>query len=205
MLRLLICDDAPDAREAVKASLAEQQEIEVVGEAENGEDAISAAASLRPDVVLMDVKMPVLDGIAASKRIRDLLPRARIVAYAGSDDTDDVMAMLEAGADAYCLKGAPLWELERALSGASEPLVRLAHSIARSVNGGGTADLVARELADLTGAAFAAIYLASPEGSLSLVAMAGPNAPEVAALGAERRCPRVFGAPPRRGGHARVG
>src|SRR5687768_7196303 len=174
MLRLLICDDAPDAREAVKASLAEQQEIEVVGEVENGEDAISAAASLRPDVVLMDVKMPVLDGIAASKRIRDLLPRARIVAYAGSDDTDDVMAMLEAGADAYCLKGAPLWELERALSGASEPLVRLAHSIARSVNGGGTADLVARELADLTGAAFAATYLASPEGSLSLVAMAGP-------------------------------
>ena len=178
MLRLLICDDAPDAREAVKASLAEQQEIEVVGEAENGEDAISAAASLRPDVVLMDVKMPVLDGIAASKRIRELLPRARIVAYAGSDDIDDVMAMLEAGADAYCLKGAPLWELERALSGASEPLVRFAHSIARSVNGGGTADLVARELADLTGAAFAAIYLASPEGFLSLVAMAGPNAPE---------------------------
>jgi cyclic di-GMP phosphodiesterase len=178
MLRLLICDDAPDAREAVKASLAEQQEIEVVGEAERGDEAVSAAASLRPDVVLMDVKMPVLDGIAATKQIRDLLPRARIVAFAGSDDIVDVMAMLEAGADAYCLKGAPLWELERALTGASEPLVRLAHSIARSTSGGGTADLVARELADLTGAAFAAIYLASSEGSLSLAALAGPTAPE---------------------------
>jgi len=178
MLRLLICDDAPDAREAVKASLAEQPEIEIVGEAENGEDAISTAASLRPDVVLMDVKMPVVDGIDATRRIRGLLPRARIVAYAGSDDTDDVMAMLEAGADAYCVKGAPLWELERALSGASEPLVRLAHSIARSVHGGGTADLVSHELADLTGASFAATYLASPEGSLSLAALAGPSAPE---------------------------
>ena len=178
MLRLLICDDAPDAREAVKVSLAGQPEIEVVGEAENGEEAIAVAASLHPDVVLMDVNMPVLDGISATRRIRTLLPRARIVAYAGSDDTDDVMAMLEAGADAYCLKGAPLWELERALSGASEPLVRLAHSIARSVNGGGTADLVAHELADLTGASFAATYLASPEGSLSLAAIAGPSAPE---------------------------
>ena len=178
MLRLLICDDAPDAREAVKVSLAEQLEIEVVGEAGNGEEAVSAAATSIPTSILMDVKMPVVDGIVATKRIRDVLPRTRIVAFAGSDDTDDVMAMLEAGADAYCLKGAPLWELERALSGASEPLVRLAHSIARSMNGGGTADLVARELADLTGASFAAIYLSSSEGSLSLTALAGPSAPE---------------------------
>ena len=91
MLRLLICDDAPDARDAVKASLAGQPEIEVVGEAENGEEAISVAASVHPDVVLMDVKMPVLDGMAATRRLRELLPRARIVAYAGSDDTDEVM------------------------------------------------------------------------------------------------------------------
>ena len=76
--------------------------------------------------------MPVLDGMSATRRIRSLLPRTRIVAYAGSGDAGDVMAMMEAGADAYCLKGAPLWELERALSGASDPLVRLAHSIARS-------------------------------------------------------------------------
>ena len=62
----------------------------------------------------MDVRMPVLDGIEATKRIRDLLPKARIVAYAGSDDANDVMAMMEAGANAYCVKGAPLWELERA-------------------------------------------------------------------------------------------
>src|SRR4051794_1862500 len=178
MLRLLICDDAPAAREAVRSSLAEQSEIQVVAEAGTGEEAIALAASCEPNVVLMDVNMPGLDGIAATKRIRDLLPKTRIVAYAGSDDADDVMAMMEAGADAYCLKGAPLWELERAIAGASDPLARLAHAIARSVNGGGTAELVARELAELTGASFAATYLATADTSLSLAALSGPGAPE---------------------------
>jgi ribonuclease P protein subunit RPR2 len=177
MLRLLICDDAPDARERLRVSLAAQPEIEVVAEAENGEEAIALALSHEPDVVLMDVRMPVLDGVAATRRIHELLPKARIVAYAGSDDAGDVMAMMEAGADAYCLKGAPVWELERAVAGASNPLVRLAHSIARSVSAGGTAELVSRELAELTGAAFAATYLASAE-TLSLAALSGPGAPE---------------------------
>src|SRR6476646_6179045 len=177
MLRLLICDDAPDARGALRASLAAQPGIEVVAEAEDGEQAISLALAHHPDVVLMDVQMPVLDGVAATRRIRELLPKARIVAYAGSDDAGDVMAMMEAGADAYCLKGAPLWELERAVGGASDPLVRLAHAIARSVNAGGTAELVARELAELTGAAFAATYLASAD-TLSLAALSGPGAPD---------------------------
>ena len=178
MLRLLICDDAPDARDALRGSLAAQPGIEVVAEAENGEEAISLAVAHRPDVVLMDVQMPVLDGVAATRRIRDLLPKSRIVAYGGSDDAGDVMAMMEAGADAYCLKGAPLWELERAVSGASDPLVRLAHALSRSVNAAGTAELVARELAELTGAAFAATYLASADTSLSLAALSGPGAPE---------------------------
>jgi diguanylate cyclase (GGDEF)-like protein len=178
LLSLLICDDSPEARELVKASLAGQPEIEVVAEAEDGEQAIALAAATRPDVVLMDVWMPRLDGIDATRRIRELLPKTRIVAYAGSDDADDVMAMMEAGADAYCVKGAPLWELERALAGASDPLMRLAHGISRTVHGGGIAELVARELAELTGATFAATYLASPESSLSLAALAGPAAPE---------------------------
>ena len=178
MLRLLICDDSPEARELVKASLAGQPEIEVVAEAGNGQEAIALATATRPDIVLMDVRMPLLDGIDATRHIRELLPSARIVAYAGSDDTDDVMAMMEAGADAYCVKGAPLWELERALAGASDPLIRLAHGISRSMTGGGITEFVARELADLTGASFAATYLVSPESSLSLAALSGPAAPE---------------------------
>jgi len=177
MLRLLICDDAPDTRERLRVSLAAQHEIEIVAEAVNGEEAIALAIANQPDVVLMDVRMPVLDGVAATRRIHELLPKTRIVAYAGSDDAGDVMAMMEAGADAYCLKGAPVWELERAVAGASDPLIRLAHAIARSVSAGGTAELVTRELADLTGAAFAATYLASAD-TLSVAALSGPDAPE---------------------------
>jgi cyclic di-GMP phosphodiesterase len=176
MLQLLICDDSSEARESLKVSLEGQGEIEVVGEAENGEQAIELAAATRPDVVLMDVRMPVLDGVGATRKIRELLPRARIVAYAGSDDSDDVMAMIGAGADAYCVKGAPPWELERAIAGANDPLVRLAHALARSAIGGGAAELVTRELADLTGAAFTATYVETGNG-LDVAALAGPDAP----------------------------
>jgi diguanylate cyclase (GGDEF)-like protein len=176
VLRMVICDDSPDVRESVKEGLAGHDEIEIVGEAANGEEAVALAAAKRPDVVLMDIRMPVLDGIAATRRIHELLPKARIVAYAGSDDSSDVMAMIGAGADAYCVKGAPFWELERVVAGASDPLVRLAHALARSINGGGAAELVARELADLTGAAFAACYLATAGDGLSLSAMSGPAA-----------------------------
>ena len=95
MLRLLICDDAPDARERLRVSLASQPEIEVVAEAANGEEAVSLAVTHRPDVVLMDVRMPVLDGVAATRRIHELLPKTRIVAYAGSDDAGDVVAIFQ--------------------------------------------------------------------------------------------------------------
>jgi CheY-like chemotaxis protein len=156
--------------------LHEQGEIEIVGEAADGEQAIALAAQLAPDVVLMDVAMPVLDGIAATAQIRPLLPAARIVAFAGSTERDVVEAMLEAGADAYCVKGAPLWELERVIAGAGDPLLRLAHSLTRSASGGIGA-LVARELHDLTGGAIAAVYLTTETG-LSLAGAAGPVAAE---------------------------
>src|SRR5215470_18080569 len=122
MIELLICDDSAEARAVLRTMLADQPDIEVVGEAEDGGEAIAQAIALEPDVVLMDVSMPVVDGIAATRRVRELLPGARIVAFAGSDDGEIVNAMLEAGAGAYCLKGSPLWELERAIAGAGEPL-----------------------------------------------------------------------------------
>ena len=173
MIKLLICDDAPETREALRVLLAGQPEIEIVEEAENGEEAIALAIAYEPDVVLMDVSMPILDGVEATRRIRELLPGTRIVAFAGSDETETVMAMMDAGASAYCLKGAPLWELERAIAGASEPLVRLAQAMTRTVHGGGTGEFVARELAELTNAALAATYLSAPDIGLSLSGAAG--------------------------------
>ena len=84
--------------------------------------------------------------------------------------------MMEAGAAEYCVKGAPLWELERAIAGRSDPLVRLAHGLAKATDRAGIGTIVARELVELTGAAAAATYLASPDVALSLAGPAGARA-----------------------------
>jgi diguanylate cyclase (GGDEF)-like protein len=172
MIRLLICDDSVEARSVLRTVLADQPEIEIVGEAADGGEAIAQAIALEPAVVLMDVSMPLVDGIAATRRIRELLPSTRVVAFAGSDDGEVVNAMLEAGAGAYCLKGSPLWELERAIAGAGEPLVRLAHALSRGLPGG-VGHLVARELAELSAGLCAATYLTSADVGLSLAGIAG--------------------------------
>src|SRR5207245_7022510 len=112
MIRLLICDDSVEARAALRTVLSGTAEIEIVGEAADGGEAIVLAVELSPDVVLMDVSMPGMDGVAATRRLRQLEPGVRIVAFAGSDDSEVVKEMLEAGAGAYCVKGAPVWEPE---------------------------------------------------------------------------------------------
>jgi putative two-component system response regulator len=172
LIRLLICDDSAEARRMLRTLLAEDREIEIVGEAADGGEAIALALDAEPDVVLMDVAMPAVDGLEATKRLRELLPTTRIVALAGSDDLEDVERMLDAGASAYCVKGAPLWELERAIVGAGEPLSRLAHSLGRALPGG-IGQLISRELLELTGALCTAAYLTSSEAGLSLAGLSG--------------------------------
>ena len=172
MVRLLVCDDSTETRKLLRTMLADNREIEIVGEASNGSEAIAAALELEPDVVLMDVHMPVLDGIEATRRLHDLLPSARIVALAGSDEVEIVETMIEAGASAYCIKGGPLWELERAIAGAGEPLFRLGQALARARHDS-VGQLVAREVAELTRALCAATYLSSSDAGLSLAGLAG--------------------------------
>ena len=173
MIELLICDDSDEARVALRTMLSDHEEIALVGEAANGEQAVELALELRPDVVLMDLRMPMVDGVEATRRIAKLLPSTRVVAFSGADDSGSVSAMMEAGAAAYCVKGAPLWELERAIAGRSEPLVRLAHGLARAADRANIGTIVSRELLELTGAEAAAVYVASPDVAVSLAGCAG--------------------------------
>lgn len=118
MIRLLVCDDSAVNREAVRAVLADDPEIAVVGEAADGLEAVALTGELAPDVVLLDLKMPVLDGVEAAREIRRQSPAVRIVAFTAHDEPELVVAMIEAGASGYCLKGAPLEELRRAITAA---------------------------------------------------------------------------------------
>ncbi|NUT55745.1 MAG: response regulator [Thermoleophilia bacterium] len=173
MIELLVCDDSDEARAALRTMLAEHEEIAIVGEARNGDEGVERALELRPDVVLMDLHMPIVDGVEATRRIAKLLPSTRVVAYSAADDSGSVRAMTEAGAAAYCVKGSPIWELERAIAGRSEPLVRLAAGIAKATNRTSIGSIVCRELLELAEAGAAAAYIGSVDGGLSLAGCAG--------------------------------
>ena len=175
MLRLLICDDSDEARRLVRAVLADHPEIEIVGEATDGEEAFAMAVELEPDVVLMDIRMSKVDGIEATRRIRAHRPATRVVAFTGLEDEDSVQKTLEAGATSFVVKGAPLWELERAVQGASQPLLRLAHTLARTLGEQSALGFLARETSELTGAALAGVFLAS-EPELMPAGFGGPGA-----------------------------
>ena len=103
-IRVLVADDQALFREALTTLLEVQSGIEVVGEAGNGEEAVRRGAELRPDVVLMDLRMPVLDGIAATARLTAEQPDVRVLALTTFDDDEDVFAALRAGAVGYLLK-----------------------------------------------------------------------------------------------------
>ena len=111
--RLLIADDRARTRRALGAMLAAHGGYELIGEAADGEEAVAAVEQLQPDVVIIDVRMPRLDGIAATTQIKARWPWIRVVAHSlAVESSDEVLA---AGADAFVPKGAPADELLRAL------------------------------------------------------------------------------------------
>jgi DNA-binding NarL/FixJ family response regulator len=103
-IRVLIADDHRLFVQALEAILAEDERIEVVGSARTGEEAVGLALSLRPDVILMDIAMPGLDGVEATKRIRKKDPAACVLMLTGSNSRSDVARSREAGAAAYVTK-----------------------------------------------------------------------------------------------------
>lgn len=115
---MLIVDDHAVVREGLQAFLELQAGIEVAGQAADGEDAVEAAARLRPDVILMDLVMPRLDGVAAMRSLRESVPDARVIVLTSFLDDDKLLPALRAGAAGYLLKNAEPREVARAVRAA---------------------------------------------------------------------------------------
>ncbi len=114
-IKVLIADDHVFYREGVRALLGSVQEVEVVGEANDGEEAIAQANDLKPSVILMDLKMPGMNGIDATRRIHETHPNIGVLVITMFDDDDSVFAAIRAGARGYLLKDADKDEVVRAI------------------------------------------------------------------------------------------
>lgn len=119
MTTVLIADDHPLVLSGLRALLETLDEIEVVGSAVNGREAVTLAVSLHPDVVVMDLQMPELDGVEATRQITERLPGTAVLALTMHDDDASVFAAIRAGARGYLLKGAGQEDVARAIAAVS--------------------------------------------------------------------------------------
>ncbi len=114
-IRILIVDDEILFRKALMTLLSTETDLQVVGDAQNGEEAISMSVKLQPDVILMDLRMPVMDGVTATQRIHSSLPRSNVIILTTFDNDQAVFEGLKAGALGYLLKDASIGDLSRAI------------------------------------------------------------------------------------------
>jgi DNA-binding NarL/FixJ family response regulator len=114
-IRILVADDHPIVRDGLTAILSTQPDFEIVGQAADGLEAVRRAAALRPDVILLDLEMPGLDGVEALRQIRQADPAARAIVFTAYDTDERILAAVRAGAQGYLLKGAPRDEVFKAV------------------------------------------------------------------------------------------
>ena len=132
-IRVLIVDDQALFREGVRTILSIQDDIEVVGEASNGEEALRLAVQHQPDVVLMDLRMPIMDGVTATKRLKSTLPDCKVIVLTTFDDEESVFDGLRGGAVGYLLKDVNSEKLYEAIRAAARGEYFLLPSITAKV------------------------------------------------------------------------
>ena len=130
MIRVLICDDQHVVREGLRTILGTSPRIEVVGLAHDGAEALALAATARPDVVLMDLKMPVVDGVQATREIRARFPGVRVLVLTTYDADEWVFDAIRAGASGYLLKDSPREALVAAVEGTAAGKTHVDPSVA---------------------------------------------------------------------------
>jgi DNA-binding NarL/FixJ family response regulator len=132
-IRVLLVDDQALFREGLETLLSVHRDIEVVGQACNGREALDVASDVRPDVVLMDVRMPVLDGVRATRRLKEALPQCRVIVLTTFDDDEYIFDALRAGAAGYLLKDVASARLVEAIRATARGESILEPSVAAKV------------------------------------------------------------------------
>jgi DNA-binding NarL/FixJ family response regulator len=132
-IRVQLVDDQRLMRDGLHALLELQEDVAVVGEAADGREAVAVALELRPDVVVMDLRMPVMDGVEATSELTRRLPSARVLVLTTFDDDEYVFAALDAGAAGYVLKDVPAAELAAAIRTVHSGGMHLGGSVAAKV------------------------------------------------------------------------
>lgn len=138
MIRLLLADDQSLIRQGLKALLDLEPDIQVVGEAENGQAAVEQVKVLQPDVVLMDIRMPVMDGVAATQAIYQQFPQVKVLVLTTFDDDEYVSQALRQGAVGYLLKATPSEELADAIRAIHKGYSQLSPGILHKVMANGS-------------------------------------------------------------------
>jgi DNA-binding NarL/FixJ family response regulator len=131
--RILVADDHPAFRTGLQQMLQDVPDLEVVGEAETGAQAVELTQQLAPDVVVMDLRMPGIDGIEATRRLQDVAPSAAVIVLTMFEDDDSVYAAMRAGALGYLLKGSQQDEIVRAIRAVAAGEAIFGPEIARRV------------------------------------------------------------------------
>jgi DNA-binding NarL/FixJ family response regulator len=134
-IRLVIVDDHPVVRDGLRGMLESQPDFEVVGEASDGEAAVQIANSLSPEVVLMDLRMPVMDGVTALREIKGSNPQIQVLVLTTYDSDADILPAIEAGASGYLLKDSSREELYTAIRAAARGETVLAPKVAARLVG----------------------------------------------------------------------